>query len=223
MRKHAFLVCVLVFFAFLTFSYAENIFEDYFNGTELDTSKWSVFVDALGEYNTPYVADGFLQSQGYHTRIDSIPTFAPMEQSVTASARIRIDGILNKFGFAANPWERTGPITGYYFDTVDVNSEPDYVRAIAVGDGVTLLDVAIPVTWNEFHEFAIERTTSEVIYSIDGQEVAQVTDVFANPLPVSVWNDRWNLMQTDWVVVTPEPTTIFLLGLAGLLLRKRKK
>jgi hypothetical protein len=66
---------------------------------------------------------------------------------------------------------------------------------------VNLLDVEIPVTWYEFHEFAIERTPSEVIYSIDGQEVARVPDAFAGALPVGVWNDRWSMMLTDWVEV----------------------
>jgi hypothetical protein len=57
------------------------------------------------------------------------------------------------------------------------------------------------VTWYEFHEFAIERTPSEIIYSIDGQEVARVATAFAGALPVGVWNDRWSLMLTDWVEV----------------------
>jgi len=64
------------------------------------------------------------------------------------------------------------------------------------------------VTWYEFHEFAIERTPSEVIYSIDGQEVARVADVFGGALPVCVWNDRWDLMQTDWVEVVTEPAIV---------------
>jgi hypothetical protein len=64
------------------------------------------------------------------------------------------------------------------------------------------------VTWYEFHEFAIERTPSEVIYSIDGQEVARVADAFAGALPVCVWNSRWDLMLTDWVEVTSVPAPI---------------
>ncbi len=185
-------------------------FSDDFEGTTLDTSLWSVFVDALGQYHEPYVADGLLHSQGYHTRIDSIPAFAAPEtgQSVVARARIRLAGIIQKFGFAPNPNERTGPITGYYFDTIE--GPANTVRALAwfqpaSGSEINLLDVEIPVTWYEFHEFAIERTPSEVIYSIDGQEVARVADAFAGALPVGVWNDRWSLMQTDWVGVNCEP------------------
>jgi hypothetical protein len=89
------------------------------------------------------------------------------------------------------------------------------------------------VTWYEFHEFAIERTPSEVIYSIGDligdsivyREVARVTDAFGGALPVGVWNARWDLMLTDWVEVSqiPEPATLLLLGLGSLaLLRKRK-
>lgn len=196
-------------------TYTQLFFDD-FTGTALDTSLWSVFVDAHGYYHWPYVAGGLLISQGYHTRIDSIPTFAPMGQSVMARVRIRLAGELHKFGFAVNPNERTGPITGYYFDTVDVEAQEHYVRALAwsnpgSGSEINLLDVEIPVTWYEFHEFAIERTPSEVIYSIDGNEVARVADAFADALPVGVWNDRWSLMQTDWVEVCSvelEPTVL---------------
>jgi hypothetical protein len=215
-----------------------QVFYDGFDGTALDTSQWSVFVDIHGVYHWPYVADGLLHSQGYHTRIDSIPTFAPMGQSVMARARIRLAGEYQKFGFAPNPHERAGPISGYYFDTMSSEEgggggDVNYVHALAwyslaPGFFDVLLDVKIPVTWYDFHEFAIERTPSEVIYSIDGQEVAQVADAFGGelPPPVGVWNDRWGLMLTDWVEVAtvPEPATLFLLGLGSLaLLRKRSK
>ena len=79
------------------------------------------------------------------------------------------------------------------------------------------------MTWYEFHKFAIKRTPSEVIYSIDGQEVARVADAFAGALPVGVWNDRSSLMLTDWVEVVPEPGTVLLLGLGGLVLRRKRK
>jgi len=212
-----------------------QLFFDDFSGTTLDTSQWYVFVDGLGYSHAPYVTDGLLHSQGYHTRIDSNPPdFEAPEtgQSVIASASISLSGDIQKFGFAPNPNERTGPITGYYFDTEDdsTRGKPDHVRALAwVNDGsgneINLLYVEIPVTWNEFHEFAIERTPSEVIYSIDNIEVARVSDAFAGALPVGVWNDRSDgMMLTDWVEVTsvPEPSTICLLTFGGLLLRKRR-
>ncbi|MBA7481861.1 Tol-Pal system protein TolB [subsurface metagenome] len=190
-------------------------FSEDFEGTALDTSLWSVFVDALGQYHWPYVASGLLHSQGYHTRIDSIPAFAAPEtgQSVMARASIRLAGDYHKFGFAVNPNERPCPITGYYFDTLDVEAEEHYIWALArsnpcSGSMINLLKVKIPVTWYEFHEFAIERTPSEVIYSIDSQEVARVADAFAGALPVGVWNDRWSLMQTDWVEVNCEPAAL---------------
>jgi len=192
------------------------LFFDDFTGTALDTSRWSVFVDSNGEYNWPYVAGGLLYSQGYHTRIDSIPGFPAPEtgQSVMARARIRLGGDYHEFGFGVGAGERAGPTTGYYFDTYNRFDESmgreDYVHALAwfqpdSGSPVNLLDVEIPVTWYDFHEFAIERTPSEVIYSIDGQEVARVADAFAGALPVCVWNARWDLMLTDWVEVASVP------------------
>ena len=213
-----------------------QLFFDEFNGTALDTSLWSVFVDENGDYHEPYVAGGLLHSQGYHTRIDSIPTFAAPEtgQSVLARARIRLGGDYHEFGFGVGASERGGPSTDYYFDTYNRFDESmgreDYVHAVswfqpASGSPVNLLDVEIPVTWYEFHDFAVERTPSEVIYSIDGHEVARVADTFPGALPVCVWNARWGLMQADWVEVSqiPEPATLLLLGLGSLgLLRKRK-
>jgi hypothetical protein len=93
-----------------------QVFYDDFDGTALDTSQWSLFVDENGEGQWPYVANGLLISQGYHTRIDStIPTPAPVGESVRARARINLAGTIQKFGFAPNPNERAGPITGYYF------------------------------------------------------------------------------------------------------------
>jgi hypothetical protein len=216
-----------------------QLFFDDFTGTALDTSQWSIFVDSNGEYHWPYVAGGLLYSQGYHTRIDSIPTFAPTGQTVMASASIRLAGDYQKFGFGVGANERAGPITGYYFDTnnrSDVSmGREDYVRALAwfqpaVGSFISLLDVEIPVTWYDFHEFAVERTPSEVIYSIDGLEVASLADAFAGALPVGVWNDRWGLMQTDWVEVAsvpvPVPGAVVLagigLGFANWCLRRRR-
>ena len=207
------MVCVMAvvnFASAVSASTSTQLFFDDFTGTALDTSRWSVFVDIHRVYHWPYVADGLLHSQGYHTRIDSIPTFAPMGQSVMARAQIRLTGESQKFGFAVNPDEHAGPITGYYFDTLALDppqGREGYVRALAwsnPGDGslINLLDVEVPVTWYEFHEFAVERTPSEVIYSIDGHEVARVADAFAGALPVGVWNDRWSLMQTDWVEVS---------------------
>jgi len=214
-RILAVMVCVMAVVNFATAvstSTSTQLFFDDFTGTALDTSRWSIFVDENGDYHRPYVAGGLLYSQGYHTRIDSIPAFDAPEtgQSVMARARIRLSGDDQKFGFAVNPNEHAGPITGYYFDTIDRSVVPPgrehYIRALAwfqpaVGSLIRLLDVEIPVTWYNFHEFAIERTPSEVIYSIDGQEVARVEDAFAGALPVGVWNDRWSLMQTDWVKV----------------------
>jgi hypothetical protein len=240
-RVLATIVYVMAVANFAQGTTSTQLFFDDFTGTALDTSQWSGFVDAQGYSHMPYVADGLLHSQGYHTRIDSIPAFAAPEtgQSVMARASISMAGSVNKFGFAVNPNERPGPITGYYFDTLHLDTtvppeykgQENYIHALAwsnPGDGsmVNLLDVEIPVAWYEFHEFAIERTPSDVIYSIDGQEVARVADAFTGALPIRVWNDRWDgLMQTDWVEVSqiPEPATICLLGLGGLSLLRRKR
>jgi hypothetical protein len=195
--------------AITTASTITQLFFDEFDGTGLGTSHWSVVDGGSGIQ----ITGGLLQMSGGpdHKRIDSIPTFAPMEQSVMSRARIRLAGDYQKFGFRVNPMEFAGPISGYYFDTLSrfdsSLGREHHIRALAwavpaSGLPVNLLDIEIPVTWYEFHEFAIERTPSEVIYSIDGQEVARVADAFADALPVGIWNDRSSLMQTDWVEVS---------------------
>lgn len=202
------LLCFVIA-AVVSASTITQLFFDDFNGTALDTSRWSVVQGGSGIQ----VTGGVLQTAGApeHKQIDSIPTFAPMGQSVMARARIRLAGDYQKFGFRVNATDFAGPISGCYFDTLNRSDatmgREHHVRALAwsvpaSGSPVNLLDVEIPVTWYEFHEFAIERTPSEVTFSIDGQEVARVADTFGDALPVGVWNDRDGLMQTDWVEVS---------------------
>jgi hypothetical protein len=117
------------------------------------------------------------------------------------------------------------------FDTDDANGnmEEHHVWAKAghqpvSGDFDVLLGVKIPVTWYEYHEFAIERTASEVIYFIDGQEKTRVADTFGGALPAGVWNDRGSSeMLTDWVEVVPEPATLALLLIGGVAMLKRRR
>ena len=94
-RIMAVMVCVMAVMNFtsdVSASTSTQLFFDDFDGTALDASLWSVFVDGNGQSHKPYVAGGFLHSQGYHTRIDSISTFTPMGQSVITRARIRLAG-----------------------------------------------------------------------------------------------------------------------------------
>lgn len=80
---------------------------------------------------------------------------------------------------------------------------------------------APPVFFDDFNGTALDYTRwtspggegagTEVVYTIDGVEVGRVNDSFDSPLPVGVWDDRSQLMQTDWVEVsqptcTPPPT-----------------
>jgi len=197
------------------------LFDDEFNETALDTSRWSVVANA----DTISVEGGVLTMGGAsaHHRIASIPTFAPISDgSVTARARIRFDGSYQKFGFNVNSpatptgQDTTGPSSGFYFDTLDPTDlvhggggRVDHIHAIAwsvpaVGTPDNILDISIPVKWSTYHDFAVQWTPSSVIFSIDGREVARVDHAFAGRHPVSVWNDRAGTMITDWVRVTAE-------------------
>jgi hypothetical protein len=209
-------------------SNAQIVFDDEFNGNSLDVLNWNLLNGNVS------VGGGLLQSSGGpdHKRIDSIPTFGAND--VTATARIDIDGRAQKFGFRVNPTEFG--TTGYYFDSsgtglTDDPTLPDTVRARAYSGPDLILDILIPVSWGQFHEFSITRSSSQVLFAIDGLQVAGVADSFLGALPVGVWNDRPELMQTDYVRVSvssvPEPGTIAMItGVAlsggGLLLRRRR-
>lgn len=181
-----------------------QLFYDGFNGSSLDTSRWMI-VDG-GSW--VQVTGGFLQtvSGQDHKEVNSIPNFAPMGHSVVAKARIRLAGQFQKFGFNVN---YLGPATGFYFDTYDDRDGniENTIRALVwfvptSGAPVNLLDVTVPVTWYEFHEFAVDWRATEVIFLIDNVEAARVPVTFGGALPVGVWNDRGSLMQTDWVEVS---------------------
>jgi hypothetical protein len=209
-------------------SNAQTVFDDEFNGNSLSVSNWTVLAGNVS------VVGGLLQSSGGpdHKRIDSVSTFGANE--VTAIASIDLDGRYQKFGFRVNPTEFS--TTGYYFDSsaTGVNNDtilPDTVRAMAYSGPDLILDTLIPVSWGQFHEFSVTRSSSQVSFLIDGLQVASVADSFQGALPVSVWNDRPELMQTDYVRVSvspvPEPGafamltgSVFLGG--GLLIRRRR-
>ncbi len=198
-----------------------TLFDDEFAGTTLDTSRWTVVANA----DTISVGGGVLTMGGAwaHHRITSIPTFAPTSDgSVTAQARIRLDGSYQKFGFNVNspatPTGRdtTGPSSGFYFDTLDPTDpihggggRVNHIHAIAwsvpaSGVPADLLDTDIPVTWGTYHDFAVQWTPSSVIFSVDGRDVARVDHTFDGAHPLGLWNDRSGMMITDWVRVTAQ-------------------
>jgi RHS repeat-associated protein len=178
---------------------AQNPFSDDFNGTSLDLNLWTVLSGGVT------VSGGLLQTSGSpdHKRIDSVPTFGP---GSTATARISLGGRYQKFGFRVNPTEFD--TFGYFFDTLGDNGDgtddsvPNFVYAIAFSGPNLILRSRVPASWNQFHDFSIERTGTLATFSIDGQKVAQVADSFMGSVPIGIWNDRPELMLTDSVKVT---------------------
>lgn len=183
---------------------AEPLLYDDFEDGVLDTSLWNVSTGsgAIEE------ADGLLTSQGEpnHKRIDSFTAFAPAEDPVFASARIKLDGDYQKFGFRVNPGASE---SGLYFDTLEGENR-DTVYALirevsAGGEVIATLTVPVALTWGEFHVLTVEWSPTEVAFHVDGAEKARMQKSFSSPLPVGIWNDRQTTMQTDWVKV--ESTT----------------
>src|ERR1035438_6325963 len=79
-------------------------------------------------------------------------------------------------------WERSFRRC-YYFDSSASGSNgemnvPNTVRAVAFSGPTLILNSLITVSWNQFHTFSITRTSSQVTYFIDGQQVAQAADNF---------------------------------------------
>jgi hypothetical protein len=193
-----------------------QIFFDDFDGSSLDLSKWIVLDGAGGMQ----VSGSLFRTQGGpdHKRINTTATFSPTQGSLVASARIRLASSnpdsYQKFGFNVNgPFE--SPNDGFYFDTLEppAGGETGFIHALVVtqppaGPPVILLDQKVPVTWFEFHDFAVEWTPTEITFSIDNLQVAQLNHSFVDPLPVGVWNDRPGLMETDWVKVIRTATAV---------------
>jgi hypothetical protein len=177
-------------------AFAQNLFDDEFDGTTLDSSLWTI-VQNQGQI---FVGGGLLQMQGGgdHHEINSIATFG---QNTTATARIDPNARWQKFGYGVNS---VGTPIGYYFDTYAIGVEgtdSNSVRVIVNSANTELMNQRIPVSWGQFHEFSITRSTSGVTFFIDGQQVAQFASTFSGALPVGVWDDRAFSMLTDYVRV----------------------
>lgn len=184
-----------------------QLFFDDFAGDALDTAKWAVLSGGSGIS----VSGSLLTMAGGpdHKRINSLAEWAPTTGSIVATARFKIESpgathSYQKFGFNVNGTHES-PDAGFYFDTYDDRFGPvtDHIYAIVwVPPHTNTLLTQVQVTWSEFHDFSVEWTPTEIIFSIDGAEVARVSDAWTIPLPVGVWNDRGHQMQTDWVEVT---------------------
>ncbi len=71
------------------------------------------------------------------------------------------------------------------------------------------------MTWGEFHTFSILRSSSQIVFGIDGVAVAAVAGGYSGSLAVAVWDDRDQQMLTNYVRVldasdVPEPPTTLL-------------
>ncbi|MBC2715124.1 MAG: family 16 glycosylhydrolase [Desulfobacteraceae bacterium] len=182
---------------------ADPLLYDDFDGTALDVSIWNV-IEGGGSIQ---LIDGILTIQGEpnHKRIDSFSTFQPMGDTLFASARMQLGGDYQKFGFRINAVAFSGPISGFYFDTLETDNEGTVTALIReVSDTGTVtetLTVPMDVTWGEFHVFTIEWSPAGVAFYVDGEEKARMAFVYGDALPVGIWNDRPEIMLTDWVEV----------------------
>jgi len=199
------LIGLMILFAPAT-ALSDPLLYDDFDGTALDASVWDVIYDfgTIEVNGSILTTEGITEAPGYK-RIDSFSTFQPIGDTLFASARIQLSGDYQKFGFRINAGTFPGPICGFYFDTLETENENTVTALIReVSDTGTVTDtltVPIDVSWDEFHIFTIEWSPSEVAFHVDGEEKARMAIVCSNALPVGLWNDRPDTMQTDWVNV----------------------
>jgi hypothetical protein len=120
-----------------------------------------------------------------------------------------LGGDYQKFGFVFD-----GVSEAAYFDTLDARfgGEANFVHALVLPapSGTNWsLNVKVPVSWSVFHDFAVERTPTEIVLTIDGVEVARTVQPWSFALPIGVWNDRSPTMLTDRVeVVKVQPLSL---------------
>jgi hypothetical protein len=189
-----------------------TLFEDDFSGSELDHTKWTVLEGEAGVSveQGQLVLVGLTPPYG-HKDVDSTLTFAPVEQALTAKARIQFTGDYQKFGFGVNAAGEL-PAVGINFDTMDRSNPATgrhehtihlvVVERSSLGGPVRyVLNVETPVSWYAFHEFEITWTSSTISFKIDGEPLTQLRYPVTRSLPVGLWNDRAQRMQVDWVKV----------------------
>lgn len=198
-----FMTCLILFPPALV--QADPLLYDGFDGMNLDKSIWNILA---GDDVSIVLEDGELTTQGEpnHKRIDSSAIFGPMGDTLFASARIQPAGDYQKFGFRINAGEFSGPVAGFYFDTLEVDNENTVTAIIReVSDtGAVTEELTVPidnVNWDEFHIFTIEWSSAEIAFHVDGTEKARTAFVYDGALPIGIWNDRPEIMRTDYVEV----------------------
>lgn len=177
-----------------------TLFDDDFNGTQLDLTKWVV----LGGGTGISVGGGNVSFAGGpdHKRINSLTQFTPPAGgAVTATALMYINGDYQKFGFNVNSIEFAGPTVGFYFDAFETADQMDLVVwPVPPATGARVVQtIALP--WGHWYELAVRWTPTDVTFFVDGVMRWQYAYAWTGPLPIGIWNDRPPLMQADWVRV----------------------
>ena len=144
----------------------------------------------------------------------------------TASARIKIRGDYQKFGFNVN--DGNG-LPAFYFDSYEPGADSpggvDTIHVIVFGETFDNQDrlyrEKFDVTWDQYYQFDIVWGADLIQFLIDGDLKAS--------FPIGLWNDRSSSMLIDKVSVSvPDASIILLLstsliGLVGFERNFKKK
>jgi hypothetical protein len=126
-----------------------------------------------------------------------------------------------------NSWAAGAGWTNSWASAGTIADETDYtltVRMISYVAGGQAVPISLQADWS------VVVTDSPVVsdldwadYSISLSTVGTANDsLIGKELGIGISPGWWNNLAVDQVTVVPEPTTMALLGLGGLLLRKRR-
>lgn len=167
------------------------LFDD-FEGGLADRLRWST-LEA-----TAVVGEGVLSLDG--GELSTIESFGDDRVGATARARLHFDHEAQRFGLQS---EAPGG-AAYYFETIASEVEGEVlVQAVAelvdaAGLHVRVLEELLPASFG-FADYAIERRSGVVLFSIDDEEVARLADLTDGALWLSLVNDGQAPLRVDWV------------------------
>lgn len=222
-----------------------SLFVDHFDGASVDADKWVVStdpprIDYDGNWHTPSgdpsygtvsLGDSWISLQNDSSTVFpyvmSKPSLFPEEGDFLLEFKMRYDTVnRHGAGFRVGYGDRTDPWNHLFsvWDDATIGNYP-VVELLGTNWQSEELDTSE-------HVYALEYASGEYTVLIDenpilGPVASEITPDwlwFGNPVWASWGSYPWTTLSLNYVVVTPEPTTLLLLGFGGLtLLRGRKR
>ncbi|MCK5001026.1 MAG: PEP-CTERM sorting domain-containing protein [Anaerohalosphaera sp.] len=230
--KRLLLVSLLLFVVSPLIAGPTVVFSDDFNDGVIDTSKWTLS-EAGGRYpgtigNSVTEAGGILRigqdSTDSGGRIISAPITVNSTDIITISARLRVHNAGSYFSGETMMYNGEGGFLARY------GHYNYHYNQTVVGFGNFYNGERVGPLWDQWFDEVVtyNPATGAITYTANGQTVSYT----GNPLNSSTlkldidsygwWTGHYTEFDYISVAQVPEPATMLLLGLGGVLLRKRK-